>query len=67
MKAVSKANITFFVVYVFFNHRKLNSQWEGKVRIIGTLELNLQQLQESFKEKESQLILEKDQAITYAK
>lgn len=50
-----------------FYSSDLNSQWEQKVKIIDSLELNLQQVQKSFKEKEGQLLLEKDQALREAK
>ena len=46
---------------------KLNSQWEGKVKAIGSLEENLLQLQKSFAEKEKQLLLERDQALQSAR
>ena len=56
-----------FLSMICVSNSQLNSQWEGKVKIIDSLELNLQQVQKSFSEKESQLLLEKDQALQKAK
>lgn len=45
----------------------LNGQWEVKVKIIDSLEENIKQVQTSFNQKQSQLLLEKDQAVQSAR
>lgn len=37
------------------------------MKVIDSLEQNLQQLQKSFEEKQNQLLLEKDQAVLHAR
>lgn len=45
----------------------LNTQWTQKVKIIDSLEENLQQLQKTFQEKENQLVQERDEALHSAR